>query len=101
MDCLKELGTSFYLRWTPEQLTKRLFISGIERRPVAKQGMLAAKGENDEEKMLNFVNRHLAERREYYEQADFIIDAPEQLHETNDEQLAEQISAIIRQHFSK
>lgn len=101
MECLKELGTSFYLRWKPEQLTERLFLSGIEHRPVAKEGMLAAEGQTEREKMLNFVSRHLAERRDYYEQADFIIDAPEQLHESNDELLAEQICTLIRKHYNK
>ena len=95
MECLKELGTSFYLRWTPEQLTKRLFLSGIEHRPVAKDGMLAQEGENDEEKMLSFVRKHLAERAEIYEQAHYIIDAPEILQDSNDEIIAEQIKHII------
>ena len=47
MDCLLELGTSFYLRWTPEQLTKRLFLSGLDNRPLAVQGMKAQQGKND------------------------------------------------------
>lgn len=95
MECLHELGTSFYLRWTPEQLTTRLFLSGITHRPVAVDGMNAAEGETEEEKMLHFVEQHLALRREYYEQADYIIDAPAQLHESNDEQIAQQIYEII------
>ena len=96
MECLKELGTSFYLRWKPEQLTKRLFLSGIEHRPVAKDGMLAQEGENDEEKMLAFVRKHLAERAEIYEQAHYIIDAPNTLHDSNDSVIAEQIFRIIK-----
>ena len=95
MECLLELGTSFYLRWTPEQLTKRLFLSGIDHRPVAKNGMNAAEGKDDEEKMLNFVRKHLEERKDYYEQAHYIIDAPGELHESNDEVLAEQIYRLI------
>ncbi len=98
MECLKELGTSFYLRWKPEQLTKRLFLSGIEHRPVAKDGMMAAEGSSEEEKMLHFVQQHLADRVAYYKQAHFIIDAPDQLHESNDEVMAEQIYRIISQH---
>lgn len=96
MECLKELGTSFYLRWKPEQLTKRLFLSGIEHRPVAKDGMLAQEGENDEKKMLAFVRKHLAERAEIYEQAHYIIDAPNTLHDSNDSDIAEQIFRIIK-----
>lgn len=99
MECLKELGTSFYLRWKPEQLTKRLFLSGIDQRPVAKDGMMAAEGSSEEEKMLHFVQQHLADRVTYYEQAHFIIDAPDQLHESNDEVMAEQIYRIISQHY--
>ena len=95
MDCLKELGTCFYLRWKPEQLTKRLFLSGIEHRPVAKDGMNAQQGANDEEKMLAFVRGHLAERAEIYEQAHYIIDAPNTLHDSNDEVIAEQIFQLI------
>lgn len=96
MECLHELGTSIYLRWTPEQLTTRLFISGITQRPVAAMGMQAAAGKTDEEKMLSFVREHLASRREYYEQADYIIDAPAILAEENDETIAEQMYQLIR-----
>ena len=99
MDCLKELGTCFYLRWKPEQLTTRLFLSGIEHRPVAKDGMNAQQGNSDEEKMLAFVRQHLKERADIYEQAHFIIDAPDTLHESNDEVIAEQISRIILQNL--
>lgn len=98
MECLKELGTSFYLRWTPEQLTKRLFISGLTARPVAIDGMNAQEGDTEEERMLTFVRKHLAERKEYYEQAHYIIDAPEQLHESNDEEIAERIYRLIQSH---
>lgn len=96
MECLHELGTSFYLRWTPEQLTKRLFLSGITQRPVAVDGMNAAEGDSEEEKMLHFVSEHLEARKPYYEQADYIIDAPEVLHESNDEVIAEEIYETIR-----
>lgn len=96
MECLHELGTSFYLRWTPEQLTTRLFLSGITQRPVAQDGMKAAEGATEEEKMLHFVRGHLAARQPYYEQADYIIDAPQELHESNDEVIAEQIYQLIQ-----
>lgn len=96
MECLKELGTCFYLRWKPEQLTKRLFLSEIEHRPVAMDGMNAQQGTTDEEKMLTFVRGHLAERAEIYEQAHYIIDAPNTLHDSNDEVIAEQIFQLIR-----
>lgn len=98
MECLKELGTSFYLRWTPEQLTKRLFLSGLTARPVAIDGMNSKEGATEEERMLAFVREHLALRAPFYEQADFIIDAPVQLHDSNDSVIAEQIHRIILSH---
>lgn len=97
MECLLELGTSFYLKWTPEQLTQRLFLSGIEHRPVAQKGMQEAPGSTEEEKMLNFVKEHLENRKKYYEKANYIIDAPAQLAESNDEVIAQQIYKIIEQ----
>ncbi|MCQ2335294.1 MAG: hypothetical protein MJZ89_05595 [Paludibacteraceae bacterium] len=96
MECLHELGTSFYLRWTPEQLTTRLFLSGITQRPVAIDGMNGEEGASEEEKMLHFVRKHLDLRKEYYEMADYIIDAPSLLAEDNDEVIAEQLYNIIR-----
>ncbi len=96
MDCLLELGTSFYLRWTPEQLTKRLFLSGLENRPLARYGMEQQMGDSEEERMLKFVKQHLGERAEIYEKAHYIIDAPEQLHPSNDEEIATKIYEIIK-----
>ena len=34
MECLKELGTSIYLRWKPEHLAKRLMLTDLSTRPV-------------------------------------------------------------------
>ena len=95
MECLRELGTSFYLRWTPEQLTERLLIDGYTHRPVANDGMNSAPGDNEHDKMLYFVKQHLAAREPFYAQADYIIDAPTTLHPSNDEEIAEQIYQII------
>lgn len=96
MECLQELGTSFYLRWTPEQLTKRLFLSGINQRPVAQEGMSSAEGESDEEKMLNFVRAHLEARKEYYEKADYTCDATGLSAEDGDAVIAQQLYQLIR-----
>ena len=49
----------------------------------------------DEEKMLRFVRKHIAERAPFYEQAHYIIDAPDQLHPSNDEQIAEKIYRLV------
>lgn len=95
MDCLLELGTSFYLRWTPEQLTARLFLSGIEQRPVAQQGMQSAPGDTPLEKMLTFVTSHLEERDPIYSRANYIISAPSGLDVMQDATLAEEIYTLI------
>ena len=34
MECLKELGTSIYLRWQNRHLARRIELSGIEHRPI-------------------------------------------------------------------
>lgn len=96
MDCLLELGTSFYLRWTPQQLSERLFLSGITQRPVAENGMKNAPGETDEERMLHFVTSHLAEREPIYSRAHYTVAATSGLDVHQDEELAEQILSIIK-----
>ena len=95
MDCLLELGTSFYLKWSPEQLTARLFLSGIEHRPVAEQGMNDAPGDTPLEKMLHFVSAHLADRDPIYSRANYTVTAPTGLDVMQDELLAEQMYQII------
>lgn len=95
MDCLLELGTTFYLRWTPEQLTERLFLSGLENRPLATQGMQAAAGADDREKMLHFVSNHLAERDPIYSRAHYVLQADPGLDALQDEKLADQIVDLI------
>lgn len=100
MECLAELGTSFYLRWSPEHLTDRLFLSGIEQRPVAEQGMQRAAGANEREKMLNFVSLQLREREPYYRKASYTIDAPLEDYGTeNDEEIAEELYTFIRNYM--
>ena len=68
MECLKELGTSIYLRWKPEHLAERLMLTDLSERPVL-QG-------RTEEELLQFITPQLEARVPYYEQADYIIDAP-------------------------
>ena len=34
MECLKELGTSFYLRWHPHHLAQRLALTDLNERPL-------------------------------------------------------------------
>lgn len=98
MECLRELGTSFYLRWSPEHLTDRLFLSGLDNRPIATKGMLSETGENEREKMLRFVTKQLAEREPYYAKANHILDAPleDEYGPQNDEELADELELFIR-----
>lgn len=82
MECLKELGTSFYLRWKAEDLVSRLMLTDLSTRPVLQ-------GRNEKE-LLAFVQPQLEAREPFYAQADYIIDAPGFVPEA-DELMAEQI----------
>ena len=67
MDCLKELGTSIYLRWKPEHLAKRLMLTDLSERPVL-QG-------RTEEELLACILPQLEAREPFYARADIIIDS--------------------------
>lgn len=70
MECLRELGTSIYLRWQPEHLVQRLLLTDLDQRPVLQ-------GHTDTtEELSAFVTQQLHARAPYYEQANFIVDAP-------------------------
>lgn len=88
MDCLKELGTSIYLRWSAEHLAKRLSMTDLSTRPVL-QGRSA-------EELLAFIAPQLEAREPFYSQADYTIDWHECTVEA-DEQIAEQIYQLIKQ----
>ena len=94
MECLKELGTSIYLRWKPEHLAKRLMLTDLSERPVL-QG-------KTEEELLACILPQLEAREPYYAQADIIIDVPlavsgrDEAEETNDEQIAEHLCQLIK-----
>ena len=34
MECLRELGTSIYIKWEPSHLAKRLMLTDLSQRPV-------------------------------------------------------------------
>ncbi len=68
MECLKELGTSFYLRWSNEHLAERIELSGVAERPILQNKC--------GQELLDFVAWQMSGREEYYVQADYIIDAP-------------------------
>ena len=75
MECLKELGTSIYLRWKPEHLAKRLMLTD-----------------------------QLEAREPFYAQADIIVDVPLSadnnqlvaISETDDEKIAEYLCQLIK-----
>ena len=89
MECLKELGTSIYLRWKPEHLARRLSLTDLSERPVLQ-------GKNEAE-LLACILPQLEAREPFYEQADIIYNVPfEELDESNDEQIAEYLCQLIK-----
>lgn len=87
MECLHELGTSIYLRWKAEDLSARLMLTDLNERPILQ-------GKNKDE-LLACILPQLEARQVYYEQADYIIDAPG-FQEDADNILAEQIYQLIK-----
>lgn len=101
MECLAELGTSIYLRWSVEDLVERLYLSGFDNRP------LLDPYRGDRATLLQFVRRQLAEREPYYRKATYTIDAPlcdddaddaagSHLRIENDEELADELFTFIQ-----
>ncbi len=88
MECLKELGTSIYLRWSNEHLAERIELSGIEQRPILqnKRG----------QELIDFVAWQMSGREEYYVQADYVIDVPFTAPAAEaDEEIAEYLYKLI------
>lgn len=92
MECLKELGTSVYLRWSNEHLAHRIELSGIEKRPIL--------GDRRGEELLEFVAWQMSGREQFYAQADYIVDAPlQEYSEAADEQIAEHLCKWIKENM--
>ena len=87
MDCLRELGTSIYLRWKPEHLAKRLMLTDLTDRPVL-QG-------RTEKELLEFIANQLQAREPFYQRANHILDV-EICDEQSDERIAEELYRLIR-----
>ncbi|MCQ2346355.1 MAG: shikimate kinase [Paludibacteraceae bacterium] len=87
MDCLHELGTSIYLRWKAEDLADRLMLTDLSERPILQ-------GKNKTE-LLRFIQPQLEAREEYYQQANYTIDAPGFI-EDADTQIAQEICRLIK-----
>ncbi len=88
MECLKELGTSIYLKWKPEDLAQRLMLTDLSTRPVL-QG-------RTEEELLQFITPQLEAREPFYMKADYVIEAPvKEIAEEDDKHIAEQLWKLI------
>ena len=88
MECLKELGTSVYLKWKPEHLAKRLMLTDLSTRPVL-QG-------RTEEELLAFITPQLQAREPFYMKADHVIEAPvNDIAEEDDKNIAEILYQLI------
>ena len=87
MDCLRELGTSIYLRWKPEHLAKRLMLTDLTDRPVL-QG-------RTEKELLEFIVPQLQAREPFYQRSNHILDV-EICDEQSDERIAEELYRLIR-----
>ena len=86
MDCLRELGTSIYIRWRPEHLAKRLALTDLSERPVL-QG-------RTEEELLDFIAPQLEAREPFYAMANHILDV-DICDEHSDERIAEELFEFI------
>lgn len=88
MECLRELGTSIYIRWKPEHLAKRLSLTDLSERPVL-QG-------RTEEELLDFIAPQLEAREPFYSLAHHIVDVTI-CDEESDERIAEELFRLIRE----
>lgn len=84
MECLLELGTIIYLRWSAKDLTKRLLLTDLSTRPLLAECA-------SEDSLLDYVQHHLVTREPIYSKAHIIVDAPidGQLHEHNDNDIVQ------------
>ena len=87
MECLRELGTSIYIRWSPEHLAKRLSLTDLSDRPVL-QG-------RTEEELLAFIAPQLEARESFYAKANHILDV-DICDELSDERIAEELYEFIK-----
>ena len=89
MECLSELGTSIYLRWSPTDLVKRILLTDLSERPVL-QGRTA-------EELLTFITPQLEAREAFYSQADYVVEAPlKDIAEEDDKNIAEVLWKLIK-----
>ena len=87
MECLRELGTSIYIRWKPEHLAKRLSLTDLSERPVL-QG-------RTEEELLAFIAPQLEAREPFYAMANHVLDV-DICDENSDERIAEELYQFLK-----
>ena len=92
MECLRELGTSIYIRWRPEHLARRLSLTDLSERPVL-QGRTEAE-------LLAFIAPQLEAREPFYRMANHILDVTE-CDEQSDERIAESLYRLIKTEHGK
>ena len=87
MECLRELGTSIYIRWRPEHLAKRLALTDLSERPVL-QG-------RTEKELLSFIAPQLEAREPFYQRANHILDV-DICDEDSDERIAQELYEFLK-----
>ncbi len=87
MECLRELGTSIYIRWKPEHLAKRLSLTDLSDRPVL-QG-------RTEEELLAFIAPQLEAREPFYKKANHVLDV-DICDELSDERIAQELYEFLK-----
>lgn len=83
MDYMNRAGLTVYIRRSAEQIASRLSPYGRQKRP-------SLRGLNDEE-LVSFMQRHMAERSPWYERAALTLDGDRY----GDEELVEQVLNYI------
>jgi len=86
MECLRELGTSIYLKWKPEHLAKRLSLTDLSERPIL-QG-------RTEKELLSFITPQLEAREPFYSQAHYTINV-DHCDEQSDERIAQKLFEFL------
>lgn len=92
MECLRELGTSIYIRWKPEHLAKRLSLTDLNERPVL-QG-------RTEEELLAFIAPQLEAREPFYKKANHVLDV-DICDELSDERIAQELYEFLKSYMTK
>lgn len=92
MECLRELGTSIYLKWQPKHLVSRMLLTNLEDRPVL-QGRTA-------EELMTFILPQLEAREPFYKQANYTLEVDDiigdAISEQDDQLIADELYRFIK-----